>query len=94
MIIYVLYSMPKKTLLPLEVKPIPVPKGYVHPPPKYEQLPTHEFTMGIIAPKGAGKTTMICNMLGFYKNYFHSILVFSPTIDSVFFTNFRTKSGM
>lgn len=25
---------------------------------------------------------MICNLLAFYKNYFHTILVFSPTIDS------------
>lgn len=74
--------MNRKKLVPLEITPVPVPKGYQHPPPKYEQLPTHEFTMGIIAPKGAGKTTMICNLLEFYKGYFHTILVFSPTIDS------------
>jgi len=36
--------------------------------------------MGLIAPKGAGKTTVICNLLEFYKGYFHTILVFSPTI--------------
>ena len=75
-------SKRKRTLVPLEIKPIPVPASYVHPKPKYEQLPTHEFTWGIIAPKGAGKTTMICNLLEFYKGYFHNILVFSPTIDS------------
>lgn len=67
---------------PLIVSPIPVPSQYKHPAPPYEQLPTHEFTMGLIAPKGAGKTTVICNLLHFYKNYFHTILVFSPTINS------------
>lgn len=67
---------------PLVVNPIPVPSQYKHPPPPYDQLPTHEFTMGLIAPKGAGKTTVICNLLHFYKNYFHTILVFSPTINS------------
>lgn len=67
---------------PLLVTPIPVPSQYKHPPPSYDQLPTHEFTMGLIAPKGAGKTTVICNLLHFYKGYFHTILVFSPTINS------------
>jgi hypothetical protein len=62
------------------VKPIPVPSQYKHPKPKFDQLPTHEFTMGIIAPKGAGKTTLICNLLDFYKDYFHTILIYSPTI--------------
>jgi hypothetical protein len=38
--------------------------------------------MGIIAPKGSGKTTLIVNLLKFYKNYFHSIVIFSPTIES------------
>ena len=64
------------------VQPIPVPKSMVHPPAQFEQLPRHEFTMGLIAPKGAGKTTTICNLLKFYKGYFNTILVFSPTIDS------------
>lgn len=67
---------------PLIVKPIPVPNQYKHPQPAFEQLPIHEFTLGLIAPKGAGKTTVICNLLHFYKNYFHTILVFSPTINS------------
>jgi hypothetical protein len=39
----------------LIVKPIPVPKGFIHPPPPNDILPSHEFTMGIIAPKGSGK---------------------------------------
>jgi hypothetical protein len=67
---------------PLLVVPIPVPTKYKHPLPNYDQLPVHEFTMGLIAPKGAGKTTTICNLLNFYKGYFHTILIFSPTIDS------------
>ena len=63
----------------LIVKPVPVPKDG-HPLPPDDVLMKHEFTMGLIAPKGAGKTTVICNLLHFYKNYFHTILVFSPTI--------------
>ena len=66
----------------LVVKPIPVPAQYKHPPPVSDVLPVHEFTLGLIAPKGAGKTTTIINLLNFYKGYFHSILVFSPTIES------------
>lgn len=66
----------------LTVKPIPVPAQWKHPPPPNDALPRHEFTMGLIAPKGAGKTTVICNLLNFYKGYFHNILVFSPTVAS------------
>jgi len=65
----------------LKIKPVPVPAGCVHPKVN-DILPCHEFTMGIIAPKGAGKTTTICNLLDFYKGYFHRIIIFSPTIDS------------
>lgn len=66
---------------PLIVKPVPVPSTG-HPNPPHESLMKHEFTAGLIAPKGAGKTTVICNYLMFNKGYFHTILVFSPTIDS------------
>lgn len=66
----------------LIVKPVPVPKHSNHPPPPDEVLPKHEFTMGIIAPKGSGKTTVIANLLNFYKGYFHTILIFSPTVAS------------
>jgi hypothetical protein len=66
----------------LQVRPIPVPAKWRHPPPPNDALPTHEFTLGLIAPKGAGKTTVICNLLNFYKGYFHNILVFSPTVAS------------
>lgn len=68
----------------LKVKPIPVPQYAKHPPPPAggDILPNHEFTIGIIAPKGSGKTTVICNLLKFYRGYFHTILIFSPTVNS------------
>jgi Ni2+-binding GTPase involved in maturation of urease and hydrogenase len=66
----------------LNVEAIPTPKGFLHPPAPHDALPKHEFSMGLIAPKGSGKTTVLCNLLKFYKNYFHSILVFSPTVAS------------
>jgi hypothetical protein len=64
-----------------KVKKIPVP-NVDHPEPKYPVLPKHEFTIGLIAPKGAGKTTTMINLLDFYKGYFHNIIVFSPTVAS------------
>lgn len=66
----------------LKVKPIPVPLACKHPLPPNDVLPAHEFSMGIIAPKGSGKTTVICNLLNFYKGYFHTIIIFSPTVAS------------
>jgi hypothetical protein len=62
----------------LVVKPIPVP--IQRHPIQHDLLPVHEFTMGIIAPKGAGKTTIIANLLNFYKKYFHAIFIFSPSV--------------
>jgi len=65
----------------LNVKEIPV--GAVgHPPPQNDILPIHEFSMGLIAPKGSGKTTLLANLVKFYSKYFHTILVFSPTVKS------------
>lgn len=32
----------------LEIKPIPVPKGYKHPDPPDDRLPRHEFTMTLV----------------------------------------------
>ena len=64
----------------VKVKEIPVPAKFKHPPAPNPMLPNHEFTMGLIAPKGSGKTTLICNLLEFYKGYFHNIYVFSPTV--------------
>lgn len=64
----------------LQIKPVPVPPGCDHPKSPHMCLPKHEFSMGLIAPKGSGKTTLIINLLQFYKGYFHTIVVFSPTI--------------
>lgn len=54
-----------------------------HPPPFHDILPKHEFSMLIVAPKGSGKTNFICNLLlKHYKEYFHKILVCSPTVNN------------
>lgn len=63
----------------LKVKEIPVDKTNKHPKVD-EILLQHEFTLGIIAPKGSGKTTLMCNLLQFYKNFFNAIYIFSPTV--------------
>jgi hypothetical protein len=67
---------------PLKIKPIETNKKNVHPKAPHDALMDHEFTLGVIAPKGAGKTTVICNLLRFYRGSFHTILVFSPTVQS------------
>lgn len=72
--------MPREVKKVLKVKPIPVPLGNQHPEPKFEELPKHEFTIGIVAPKGSGKTTLIANLLKAYQGYFHNIVIFSPTV--------------
>jgi len=64
-----------------KIKKVPVP-DIDHPDAPYTMLPKHEFTMGLIAPKGSGKTTTIINLLEMYKGYFHTIYVFSPTVAS------------
>lgn len=68
----------------MKIKPVPIPVGAHHPNvPHNPILPQHEFTLGLIAPKGSGKTTLIANLLRFYKGYFHTIVVFSPTLHAV-----------
>jgi len=69
-----------KQFEPLQVLPVPVPKNYKHPDAPSYVLPNHEFVMALVSPKGAGKTTLICNLFKFYTGYFHQIYVFSPTI--------------
>jgi Poxvirus A32 protein. len=68
----------------LSIRPVPAPVNAKHPPPPRggDVLMEHEFTLGFIAPKGSGKTTAICNLLDFYRGYFHAITVFSPTLES------------
>jgi hypothetical protein len=63
----------------LRVKEIKVKDDQV-PEAPHERLLKHPCTLGVIAPKGSGKTTLLCNMLGFYKKYFHKIIVISPTV--------------
>lgn len=54
-----------------------------HPPvPFREVLPQHEFSAGVIAPKGSGKTTWMINLLDMMAGYFHMITIFSPTLNS------------
>ena len=63
----------------LKVDPIPV-SSIDHPDPPSDILPRHEFTIGLIAPKGSGKTTTLIRLLDFYRGFFHRIVVFSPTV--------------
>lgn len=65
---------------PLKIEPVPVPKSYRHPDAPFDVLPNHEFVTALVSPKGAGKTTLICRTLEFYKGYFHQIYIFSPTV--------------
>jgi hypothetical protein len=54
-----------------------------HPPVAHHVLPQHAFSMLIVAPKGSGKTNLICHLiLHQYKKYFHRIIVCSPTLDN------------
>lgn len=64
----------------LFIKAIPVPLGNKHDPMRYEVLPEHEASYGLIAPKGAGKTTLIGNTMYAMRGYFNSIIVFSPSV--------------
>lgn len=64
----------------LEVGDITKGKEQKHPAVPHKNLPQHEFCMLIVAPRGAGKTNLICNIiLKQYKGYFNNILVCSPT---------------
>jgi hypothetical protein len=66
-----------------DIRPIEPKNHKDHPLPKYETCPKHEFSMLLIAPKGSGKTNLICNLiLNHYKGYFHQIWVCSPTAES------------
>lgn len=53
------------------------------PPVSHENLPQHPFSLLLVAPKGGGKTNLICNLiLKQYKGYFHRIVVCSPTLEN------------
>lgn len=67
----------------LKIVPIETKSAHKHPPVRHNVLPQHEFSMLIVAPKGSGKTNFICNLLlNHYKEYYHKILICSPTIDN------------
>lgn len=66
----------------LRIRPVPVQQDALHPDPPHPALMQHEFTCGFVAPKGSGKTTALCNLLLFYKGYFHTIVIFSPTLNN------------
>lgn len=65
---------------PLVIKEIPIPLSAKHPESPHSILPKHEFSMLFIAPKGGGKTTLLCNLIKMYAGLFNTILVFSPTV--------------
>jgi GTPase SAR1 family protein len=72
-----------KDKLSLDIKPIQPKNAYQHPPVPHKVLPQHEFSLVLVAPKGSGKTNLICNLLlNHYKGYFHDIWVCSPTVDN------------
>lgn len=73
-------KMKSKKKFPV-ISEVPVP-DVDHPEPPFDMLPKHEFTMGLIAPKGSGKTTTMINLIEIYKGYFHNIIIFSPTVAS------------
>jgi hypothetical protein len=66
----------------LSIKPIKPNHQGKHPPVKHPQvMMQHEFSCLIVAPKGSGKTNLICNLLlNHYKGYFHKVWVCSPTV--------------
>ena len=67
-----------------KIEAVKVDQTFKHPQVKYPKImPQHPFSMLVLAPKGSGKTNMICNLLlNHYKGYFHKILIASPTIDN------------
>ena len=67
----------------LKVINIEPKEKHKHPPVAHFLLPQHPFSMLIVAPKGSGKTNLICNLiLNQYKGYFHRIVVCSPTLEN------------
>jgi hypothetical protein len=73
--------MKRKSVDLLSVDPIQDASGYQQPAPSHPHLLQHPFSCMITAPKGSGKTTLICNLLlKQYKGYFHKVYVFSPTV--------------
>lgn len=74
--------MASKKVPDLKVEPIHEPPGTgKHPDPISDVLPTHEFSILLVAPRGCGKTTLVLNLITkHYLRYFHKIQIFSPTM--------------
>ncbi len=73
----------KKKLSDLSIDVIEPKEHHTHPKVYHKILPQHEFSMLIVAPKGSGKTNLLCNfILKHYKGYFHRIIVCSPTVNN------------
>lgn len=67
----------------LDIEVIEPKNHHSHPPVYHPYLPQHEFSMLIVAPKGSGKTNLLCNLITkHYKKYFHRILICSPTVSN------------
>ncbi len=66
----------------LKVRPVPIPADVSHPEAPHHFLLKHEHALGVIAPAGGGKTTLLINLLHFYRQYFHDIWILSPTVES------------
>jgi len=66
----------------LPIEPIDISNMDTHPPPPHDMLLPHEFVIDITSPKGSGKTTLLIRYLEHYKNYFHRIYIFSPTVSN------------
>src|SRR6476469_4542272 len=73
----------KKQKVDLKIEKIEHKTQFNHPLVHNKTLPQHPFAILIVAPKGSGKTNFLCNLIiKHYKNYFHRILVSSPTINN------------
>lgn len=72
--------------MPKDLRIIPISRKNTMSFPKVEQpdvMMQHPYSMLIVAPKGSGKTNLICNLImNHYKGYFHQIWVCSPTVDN------------
>lgn len=68
--------------MPFEITPIDDKNEPTHPPPPDPDLMQHAFVMDITSPKGHGKTTLLIRYLENYKDYFHRVYIFSPTVSN------------
>ena len=65
----------------LKIRNVEPKDKYSHPEPIHPVFPQHAFSMLIVAPKGSGKTNLLVHLiLHQYKEYFHDLVVCSPTL--------------